>query len=238
MDTQPPATACEPPKDAVALLLAAGKSVTAAAAAAGLHRSTIHGWLRNDPGFAAAVESARRDFAETLRDKLRDAAVLALDTLTDLLTRPDTPPSVRLRTALAILERPQFPRQGWNLPEPVEPAAQAKLLEQLARIDADYQLMRQSRALRQSLEDMQAAAGIDTFRHKNETSPARGPLPDLLPTGDRRIDPALFAAIPASSKTHPPQPPRNAPCPCGSGKKFKRCCGQSAPPVLGALKAA
>jgi hypothetical protein len=26
--------------------------------------------------------------------------------------------------------------------------------------------------------------------------------------------------------------PRNAPCPCGSGQKHKRCCGKSAPPVL------
>ncbi len=30
-----------------------------------------------------------------------------------------------------------------------------------------------------------------------------------------------------------PQTPRNAPCTCGSGVKFKRCCGTSAPPVLG-----
>ena len=26
--------------------------------------------------------------------------------------------------------------------------------------------------------------------------------------------------------------PRNAPCPCGSGAKFKRCCGSQAPPSL------
>jgi SEC-C motif-containing protein len=26
--------------------------------------------------------------------------------------------------------------------------------------------------------------------------------------------------------------PRNALCPCASGRKYKRCCGQSAPPVL------
>lgn len=26
--------------------------------------------------------------------------------------------------------------------------------------------------------------------------------------------------------------PRNAPCPCGSGHKFKRCCGRGAPAVL------
>ena len=26
--------------------------------------------------------------------------------------------------------------------------------------------------------------------------------------------------------------PRNALCPCGSGTKYKRCCGKTAPPVL------
>ena len=30
----------------------------------------------------------------------------------------------------------------------------------------------------------------------------------------------------------PPPTPRNAPCPCGSTEKFKRCCGKEAPPVL------
>ena len=33
----------------------------------------------------------------------------------------------------------------------------------------------------------------------------------------------------------PPQTPRNAPCPCGSRDKFKRCCGKNAPPVLNTL---
>jgi hypothetical protein len=41
-----------------------------------------------------------------------------------------------------------------------------------------------------------------------------------------------------TSKPNPPayepakQTPRGAPCPCGSGEKFKRCCGRNAPPVL------
>jgi uncharacterized protein YecA (UPF0149 family) len=30
-----------------------------------------------------------------------------------------------------------------------------------------------------------------------------------------------------------PQIARNAPCPCRSGEKYKRCCGKNAPPVLG-----
>jgi hypothetical protein len=28
-----------------------------------------------------------------------------------------------------------------------------------------------------------------------------------------------------------PGTPRSAPCPCGSGKKYKRCCGKGAPPL-------
>jgi uncharacterized protein YecA (UPF0149 family) len=31
--------------------------------------------------------------------------------------------------------------------------------------------------------------------------------------------------------------PRGAPCPCGSGEKYKRCCGKNAPPVLSARAA-
>ncbi|MCC6590772.1 MAG: SEC-C domain-containing protein, partial [Bryobacterales bacterium] len=36
-------------------------------------------------------------------------------------------------------------------------------------------------------------------------------------------------------ETKPPQSPqvgRNSTCPCGSGLKFKRCCGVNAPPIL------
>jgi len=29
-----------------------------------------------------------------------------------------------------------------------------------------------------------------------------------------------------------PEVGRNSPCPCGSGKKYKRCCGVNAPPIL------
>ena len=38
---------------------------------------------------------------------------------------------------------------------------------------------------------------------------------------------------PPPAEPHAPaQTPRNAPCPCGSGVKFKRCCGGDAPAVL------
>ncbi|MBS1827088.1 MAG: SEC-C domain-containing protein [Acidobacteria bacterium] len=45
---------------------------------------------------------------------------------------------------------------------------------------------------------------------------------------------AAQAAPPHLTKlnTNSDSTPRNAPCPCGSGHKFKRCCGRNAPPVL------
>ncbi len=39
-------------------------------------------------------------------------------------------------------------------------------------------------------------------------------------------------ANPANPAKPNPQTPRNALCPCGSGTKYKRCCGTSAPAVL------
>ncbi|MEZ5353238.1 MAG: SEC-C domain-containing protein [Bryobacteraceae bacterium] len=70
---------------------------------------------------------------------------------------------------------------------------------------------------------------------------------------DRMFKAALLAPLPRTGAAEPesstpPSPetendttepnsvfatPRNAACPCGSGVKFKRCCGASAPPTLG-----
>jgi hypothetical protein len=55
------------------------------------------------------------------------------------------------------------------------------------------------------------------------------------PTAQRQAD--------QQADTNEPNPghaltPRNASCPCGSGRKYKRCCGLHAPPVLGRRQAA
>ena len=44
---------------------------------------------------------------------------------------------------------------------------------------------------------------------------------------------AHFAKQSQSAPAEPVQIPRSAPCSCGSGIKFKRCCGKDAPAVLG-----
>src|SRR2546427_522729 len=60
---------------------------------------------------------------EALAAEVNDGNELAahtLLTLHDLLRDPVTPHAVRLKTALAILQRPHAPNPGWNLPGPVE----------------------------------------------------------------------------------------------------------------------
>ncbi|MCW5982393.1 MAG: SEC-C domain-containing protein [Bryobacteraceae bacterium] len=184
----------------VAAALAEGKTVSAAARDAGLHRTTVHHWLRTLPEFTRSVEQARADYKNQLADELTELASAALATLRGLLEDSQTPPAVRLKTALAILHRPRFPDRDWNLPAPVESPARQRYADEMALLAADYKMMRMSDAL-----DKAGAT------------------------------PTAAATVPAASAPHAPTPPaptpRNAPCPCGSGLKYKRCCGRTAPPA-------
>src|SRR5260221_3773719 len=154
--------------------LAQGQTVSAAAEKAGIHRTTIHHWIRNQPQFKAAVRTAQAEYASEVNDSIHELAAYALLTLHDLLRHPATPHAVRLKTALAILQRPHAPNPGWNLPGPVE------------------------------------------------SEPAET---------NRDATPIAAATEPATLPTQPAAPApiaRCAPCPCGSGRKYKRCCGGKA----------
>jgi len=116
--------------------LAQGRSVSAAARQAGVHRSTIHHWLRHTSEFKAAVQSARREYSELISDQLRELASSALDTLRKLLDDPDTPAIIRMRTALAILERPHSPDSDWRLPGAGDPSRPGRFAEFEAELRA------------------------------------------------------------------------------------------------------
>src|SRR5262249_37928971 len=99
---------------ALAALLS-GKSVTAAAEAAGVARETLHRWLRDDPAFQAALGSGKAELLEASRAELRALASEAVQTLRDLLGT-NAPPLVRLKAALAVLQM-----LGADQPGPVGP---------------------------------------------------------------------------------------------------------------------
>jgi transposase-like protein len=131
-------SALTPVQAQVVLALAQGATVTAAAAAVNLHRGTIYKWLNNQEEFEQAVREAREDYILTLRDELRDLSAVALATLRTLLTDPQTPAAVRMRLALAILERPQFPHPTWNLPEFPGSPDQEEFSKDVAIMQLDY----------------------------------------------------------------------------------------------------
>jgi uncharacterized protein YchJ len=141
--------------------LASGASISAAARQAGVHRTTVHHWVRNSAEFKTAAENARAEYAEALRDEMRDLSSTALRILRTLLEAEDTPPAVRLRAALAVLQRPHLAAKAWRLPEQVA--------ETVTEPKADHEI--------------------------HACEPAAPPIA------------------------------RGGPCPCGSGRKYKRCCG-------------
>lgn len=78
---------------------------------------------------------------------MSDLATRALETLRNLLEAPNTPPAIRLKAALAVLQRPRFPQQSWALPERIESPREREFIDSLAEIELDDRVMRMSEAL-------------------------------------------------------------------------------------------
>ncbi|MHB1306471.1 MAG: DUF1186 domain-containing protein [Limisphaerales bacterium] len=57
-----------------------------------------------------------------------------------------------------------------------------------------------------------------------EEHPDGGLLPDELPTPPAELPAVLRTGVPYVA---PPKVGRNDPCPCGSGRKYKKCCGKN-----------
>ena len=51
------------------------------------------------------------------------------------------------------------------------------------------------------------------------------PNPGVLPISEK-LSQAMRQAANAKPAVAPPPMGRNAPCPCGSGQKYKKCCGK------------
>jgi hypothetical protein len=89
----------------VLVFLAQGKSINAAAAAAGIHRNTIANWRRSSETFRHHWHIMQYEQAMHWRDELQSIAQIAVDAVLKTLTDEKTPPTVRLRAALAVLDK-------------------------------------------------------------------------------------------------------------------------------------
>ncbi|MBL8178352.1 MAG: SEC-C domain-containing protein [Bryobacterales bacterium] len=166
----------------------AGLTVTAAAEAAGVHRTTVHHWCRVIPEFRNTLDAVKQARIDSIQDAMQALVAPSIAILTSIVHDESQPLSLRMRTAMAILKFASTPAKV-----PVAKDAMGHV---------DYAA---ATACSDTPQD-------EIHRHSSPSS-----------NGEPVESPAAST---------PPQTPRNASCPCGSGDKYKRCCGKNAPPVL------
>ncbi|MCC6586447.1 MAG: SEC-C domain-containing protein [Bryobacterales bacterium] len=66
----------------------------------------------------------------------------------------------------------------------------------------------------------------------NQVASQRGPASQTAPNAPHPAPNPTSATVCETKSPPHSQVGRNSPCPCGSGQKFKRCCGVNAPPII------
>src|SRR5690348_11975667 len=65
--------------------LARGRTISAAAVEAGIHRSTIHQWKNSNLDFTYALQSAQDEYRSQLKDYMKEISGVALETVRGFL---------------------------------------------------------------------------------------------------------------------------------------------------------
>ena len=188
---------------AVICALSNGATAADAAEQAGVHRNTIANWRRNALPFQYALAHAQYDRALLFREKAEALADLAIENIRQILTDPKSPASVRLRASLAILQ---------TVSTPPEPKKQLTLeIEKIKVVDNP-----EPQVLDRKNENL----------HKDAQSAPR-PGSDVSAGGPAATSQPVHNSAQTPFRREHPKIGRNDACPCGSGKKYKRCCVDS-----------
>ena len=83
--------------------LLTGKTITAAASAAGVERVTVHRWLREDFAFQAAWNRDRQELHREAYARLERLAVKAVDCLEKAIDRGDVKAALTIAKGMGIL---------------------------------------------------------------------------------------------------------------------------------------
>jgi transposase-like protein len=200
---------------AVLLEVARGATVKAASERAGIDRCTYYRWLKQ-PAFSQALAEARDDFAEALRDQFHELEIVALLTLRMLLENDKTPPAVRLRAALAVLGHGKSSQPLSACLPSLRAVASPGATQSGTELESG-----QFDKMQHAFEEL-AAADLPE-------NPGTGPETEPEPQIDAVSGPGATQCNTLSNRWR--QTPRGAPCPCGSGRKYKRCCGVGTAPL-------
>jgi hypothetical protein len=106
--------------------LSSGQSVAAAAAAFGIHRTTIHTWSRTNPEFHNTLEACKQARADAIRDRMNRLVDPSFGFLERIVLDESVSPSLRVRTTMSILK---FMATYQQSPAP-KTAASAELLHE------------------------------------------------------------------------------------------------------------
>jgi len=83
--------------------LLAGETVTAAAEAGGVDRSTVHRWLKDDFAFQAALNQGERELRDAAQSPLNKSATKAAETVAHAMDHGDLKAALMLLRGLGIL---------------------------------------------------------------------------------------------------------------------------------------
>ncbi len=195
-----------PKQEQVLTLLAEGCTVTAAAEQTGIHRNTIANWRRAYPEFQDTLAAAQFEHALYWRERLLAFGDRALQTLTQVFDDPNASPGVRLRAAMSVLDRimkPALAQPEFASSRRRHRDLESALLESLEPPLSSTFVMEQ---IAHEHAALQTSANSATVAQSCTTPSAEG------------------SAHRTFLRNRTSDPGRNAPCPCGSGFKYKRCC--------------
>jgi hypothetical protein len=191
---------------AVICALSSGATPTAAADQAGVHRNTILNWRRNCLPFQYGLANAQYDRALYFRERMEAEFDLAIQCLHQILADPKAPAFVRLKAALAVI-------QGATTPPAPKKEVHLDIEKIVSTSHPEPVTLDQLKPAPTVHKDAQPAV-TPNERPSTNSSPVHNPA--------------------QSPRTVPPKIGRNEPCPCGSGKKYKRCCLDNASPLAAA----
>jgi len=100
--------------------LAGGASKAEAARLAGVDRTTIYYWCKDDPDFEAQLMLAQGECADAMKAQVRELREEALKTVSEIMKGADIPPVVRLKAASIVLHIEAMMRESTSAAAVVE----------------------------------------------------------------------------------------------------------------------